>query len=132
MTQGRKCPRAELHWEGDSLDVLRSWPVPVRKDFGLSLGEMQDGRRPRLDNRPMKSVGAGVFELKDSDNSAWYRLMYLKRIGNVIHILHCFTKKTKKTEKMDLETAKARFSQIKNRNVAEERNEKGRRKKQSV
>lgn len=129
MADDTESPRAEIHWEGEFLDVLRSWPVPVRKDFGLSLGEMQEGRRPRLDHRPMKSVGAGVFELKDSDNSAWYRLMYFRRIGNVIHILHCFTKKTKKTEKRDLETARTRFSQVKNRKVAEERDEKGKRKK---
>jgi phage-related protein len=28
----------------------------------------------------MESVGKGVFELKDSDDSKWYRLMYLTRI----------------------------------------------------
>ena len=68
----------------------------------------------------MESVGKGVFELKDSDDSKWYRLMYLTRIGVVIHVLHCFEKDTAKTEKNDLNKARARLS-IVNQRLLEER-----------
>jgi phage-related protein len=36
----------------------------------------------------MPSVGKGVWELKDGDDRTWYRVMYLTRINNVIHVLH--------------------------------------------
>jgi phage-related protein len=111
---------AELAWEGDSYSVLRSWPKAIRIDFGNSLREMQSGHPAKLETRRMESVGKGVFELKDSDDSKWYRLMYLTRIGDVIHVLHCFEKDTAKTEKNDLNKARARLS-IVNQRLLEER-----------
>ena len=51
-------------WEGDSLDVLRTFPEDIRAGFGGSLRAMQLGRLLTCDARPMQSVGAGVFELK--------------------------------------------------------------------
>jgi len=36
----------------------------------------------------------GVFELRDEDRDTWYRVSYVK-IGGVVYVLHCFTKKTK-------------------------------------
>jgi phage-related protein len=41
----------------------------------------------------MSSVGPGVFELRDQDERAWYRAIYLSRVHGVIHVLHCFEKK---------------------------------------
>jgi len=38
--------RAQVSWEGDSLYVLRKWPKPIREDFGVALGEMQEGNAP--------------------------------------------------------------------------------------
>jgi len=40
----------------------------------------------------MQSIGQGVFELKDADESAWYRVVYLARIKNRIFVLDCFMK----------------------------------------
>ncbi len=62
--------------------------------------------------RPMPSIAAGVFELKDSDASKWYRMVYLARIGDTIFILHCFTKNTAKTDRRDLAKAKQRWKQV--------------------
>jgi phage-related protein len=63
----------------------------------------------------MPSIAAGVFELKDSDDSKWYRMVYLARIHDIIYILHCFTKNTAKTERRDLETAERRWKQVQKR-----------------
>jgi phage-related protein len=41
--------------------------------------------------------------------------MYLTRIKNVIHVLHCFEKDSRKTDKRDLETAKSRLSAVQQR-----------------
>ena len=76
-----KSPRiASISWEGDSWEVLKSWPKPVQWDFGNSLREMQHGRSAKLNVRPMQSIGSGVFELKDADENAWYRMVYLARV----------------------------------------------------
>jgi phage-related protein len=115
---------AELAWEGDSYEVLRSWPKAIRLDFGNSLREMQSGRPAKLDTRRMESVGKGVFELKDSDDSKWYRLIYLTRIGDVIHVLHCFEKDSAKTAGNDLNKAKARLSIVNQRLMEERKNAK--------
>jgi phage-related protein len=121
-----KMRRAAVSWEGDSLDVLREWPKPIREDFGVALGEMQEGRTAALPVRPMPSIAAGVFELKDSDESKWYRLVYLARVEDTIYVLHCFTKNTSKTEKRDLATAEQRWKQVQQRLREEQKHEKQR------
>jgi phage-related protein len=115
---------ADIVWEGDSYEVLMSWPKGVRSDFGHSLREMQQGRSAKLDTRRMESVGKGVFELKDSDDSTWYRMMYLTRVGDVIHVLDCFKKKTNKTENKDLSRATTRLSDVNQRLMEERKNAK--------
>ena len=113
-----------ISWEGDSREVLRAWPKAIREDFGVALGEMQEGKMAALPVRPMPSIAAGVFELKDSDESKWYRLVYLARIADIIFVLHCFTKNTAKTERRDLTTAKQRWKQVQQR-LREERTHEG-------
>lgn len=121
----REDPRvATIEWEGDSWDILKSWPKSIRLDFGVSLREMQQGRPPRLDGRPMKSIGDGVFELKDSDESAWYRMIYLARKNDVIFVLDCFEKDSRKTEKHYIKRAAARLKQVRQRLMEERKNAK--------
>jgi phage-related protein len=38
-----------------------------------------------------------VSELKKADERAWYRAIYLSKVGNTIYVLHCFEKKSRKT-----------------------------------
>jgi phage-related protein len=107
--------RAALSWEGDSLEVLKSWPREVQRDMGLSLFKIQEGNRPPLPTRPMQSIGQGVFELKTADEAAWYRVIYLARIENTIYVLDSFTKKSRKTEQKDLKRSRARLSNVRER-----------------
>jgi len=72
----------------------------------------------------MQSIGKGVFELKDSDDKTWYRLIYLARINDVIYVLDCFEKDTAKTEKKDLKRAKTQLSNVKRRLMEERKNAK--------
>ena len=101
--------RAELLWAGDSFETLKSWPKETQRRIGESLGRLQDGLEPSLRSRPMKTVGAGVFELKDQDESKWYRVIYLARVQNRIVVLHSCTKNTAKTESNDLNLAQQRL-----------------------
>lgn len=85
---------------------------------------MQNGRPATLDVRPMPSIARGVFELKTDDERAWYRLVYLARIDDVIYVLDCFEKDTRKTEKKDIKTALARWKSVQQRLLEERRDEK--------
>ena len=102
---------SEVVWEGDSLQVLRCFPDAVRQDLGAELRRLQTGDRP-LNSRPMPSIGARVYELKEQDERAWYRVIYLAKIGNRIHVLHCFEKKSARTGRNDLAVARARLKRV--------------------
>ncbi len=105
---------AKIAWEGDSLDVLRDFPKPVKMDFGAQLRLLQRGELPK-DFKKMNGVGSGVFELREQDASHWYRVIYLAKIDDTIHVLHSFRKKSGKTSKQDIETAKTRLKNVKKR-----------------
>lgn len=105
---------AEIAWEGDSLEVLRTFPVNVRREFGLDIRRLQQGGRP-LSSRPMQSVGKGVFELKQRDEAGWYRVIYLTKVGNTYYILHSFKKQSAKTSPNDLAIAENRLKDVRSR-----------------
>ncbi len=44
--------------------------------------------------------------------SGAYRIIYLTMIGDAVHVLHAFQKKTPATAKRDIDLAKARLRQI--------------------
>ncbi len=124
MAPPAKIRRLLISWEGDTLNVLRGWPKPIREDFGVALGEMQEGRAATLAVRPMPSIAPSIFELKDADERKWYRMIYLARVKDTIYVLHCFEKDTAKTEKRDLNTAEQRWKQVQQRLREEQKDEK--------
>ena len=102
----------DIHWEGDSRQILAGFPEEIREDLGFALFEMQQGKTPSLQARRMHSIGPGVYELKDADEMAWYRVIYLSAIDNVIYVLHCFEKRSRKTDRRDLRIAEERLSTV--------------------
>ena len=106
---------APIHWEGESREVLASFPDGVKASLGFALYELQTGERPSLAVRRMQSLGAGVYELKEGDAKTWYRVIYLSKIDNVIYVLHCFEKQSRKTEKRDLQIAAQRLALVRQR-----------------
>lgn len=118
-----KAKLATVVWEGDSREVLRTFPEEVTQNLGFELWQLQRGERPR-DYRPLPSVGPGVFELRDQDERAWYRVVYLSRIRDVIYVLHCFEKKSREMPRRDFEKAKQRLKAVKSRLSEEKKREK--------
>jgi phage-related protein len=94
-------------------------PMAPRQNLGHQLRLLQKGERP-TNYRPVTSIGSGVFELRDEDERAWYRVIYLSRIAGVIHVLHCFEKKSREIPKNDMPLAQRRFQAVRAR-IAEER-----------
>ena len=103
---------AQVHWVGDSKEVLSAFPHEVKGVFGYSLRRLQKGLIPDCDARRMESVGKGVWELKTSDERTWYRVMYLTQIGDALYVLHAFEKSSQKTDRRDLEIAKSRMKMV--------------------
>jgi phage-related protein len=117
-------PAAELHFEGDSLEVLSSFPDDVKRTLGFSLRQLQIGREPTSQTRSMNSIGSGVYELKEADERAWYRAIYLSKVGNKIYVLHCFEKESRKTGRRDIEIAVQRLKQVRQRLQEQKAHEK--------
>jgi phage-related protein len=111
---------AEVIWLGDSLEVLRGFPSAIQGDLGYALERVQRGQMPP-DSKPMRTVGPGVYELRDQDEGAWYRVFYLKKIADVIYVLHCFEKRTAQTERKDIEVAKERLKRLNEQKRAKEK-----------
>lgn len=111
MVRDRRVDGVEVAWEGDSLKTLRGFPTDVRADLGAELRRLQCGELP-LNSRPMKSIGARVYEIKEQDDRAWYRVVYLAKVENRIYVLHCFEKQSAKTSLRDLQLAKARLQAV--------------------
>ena len=118
-----KTKLATVVWEGDSREALKAFPEEVTQNLGFELWQLQQGGRPR-DYRPLPSVGPGVFELRDQDERAWYRVVYLSRIEDVIYVLHCFEKKSREMPRRDFEKAKQRLKAVKARLAEEKKREK--------
>jgi phage-related protein len=119
----RRPLNAKVAWEGDSRGVLISFPDSVRSNFGFYLWQLQQGETP-TNYRSVTSVGAGVYGLRDQDERAWYRVVYLSRINDVIHVLHCFEKKSRQMPRRDFEKAKQRLKIVRARLAQEKANEK--------
>ena len=105
---------ATVVWEGNSKEVLRSFPDGVRQNFGFALWQLQRGERPN-DFRPLPSIGPGVFELRDQDERGWYRIVYLSRRNDVIYVLHCFEKKSRAMPRKDFAIARQRLKGVRAR-----------------
>lgn len=103
--------------------MLQALPQEVKQNFGFELWQLQQGGRP-ADYRPLPSIGTGVFELRDQDARAWYRVVYLMQINNVIYVLHCFEKKSRKMPRRDFEKAKQRLKAVRARLAEEKKYEK--------
>jgi phage-related protein len=116
---------ADVVWLGDSLEVLQGFPAPVQGDLGYSLYRVQLGQMPP-DSKPMRTVGTGVYELRDQDERAWYRVFYLKKIANVVYVLHCFEKRTAQTERKDIEVARERLKRLSEQQRAKEKRQTAR------
>jgi phage-related protein len=101
----------EVLWLGDSKKVVSRFPASIREDLGFQLYQLQQGKMP-LKSRPMKTIGPGVFELKEQDHQGWYRVIYTIQVKDRVYVLHCFKKKSSKTAGIDLELAKNRLKQV--------------------
>ncbi|MBN9581216.1 MAG: type II toxin-antitoxin system RelE/ParE family toxin [Afipia sp.] len=101
----------EVKWHGSSRSDVEAFPAGVRREAGYQLFQVQTGEDPS-DWKPMPSIGPGVREIRIRQASGAFRIIYLTTIGDVVHVLHAFQKKTQATAKRDIDLAKARLRQF--------------------
>ena len=101
-------------WEGDSREVLRSFPEGVKRDLGTGLMYLQSGAVP-LDSKPLKTGMPGTWELRARDASGQYRAIYVCIVADQIHVLHCFKKTSAKTAAADIDITKTRYRVLRER-----------------
>jgi phage-related protein len=107
MSVGRK----PLHFMGSSHSDLKAFPEEARRDAGFNLDFVQRGFEPE-NWKPIKTVGAGVKEIRVQDARGAYRVIYLATRPEAVYVLHCFQKKTEKTSQRDIDLAQQRFKAI--------------------
>ena len=100
-----------IEFLGDALDALRSFPGGVRREAGFQMDKVQRGGEPD-DWKPMRSVGAGVREIRIRDEAGAFRVIYLARLADAVVVLHCFQKKTEQTSDKDIDLARKRFKEL--------------------
>lgn len=87
------------------------WPLEVKKDLGAILTKLQKGEVVGYpDTEPMRSVAAGVLEIRLKDISGIFRVFYLIKTEHGIVVFHSFKKKSQKTPLHEIETARLRLN----------------------
>ena len=114
---------AEVAWWGDSKEVLSNFPGKIKRNLGFALRMLQSGEEPP-DYRPLPAVAPGIYELREQDERRWYRVAYLSRMNDVIHVLHAFSKKSREIPQNDVNTIRQRLKQAKAWMAEEKKNAK--------
>jgi len=62
--------------------------------------------------KPIKTVGAGVREIRIRCTDGAYRVIYTAKVRDTVYVLHAFQKKAQKTPQRSIELAKKRLKEI--------------------
>lgn len=100
-----------IEFRGSALDDLRAFPPEARSEAGFQLRRIQSGLEA-LDWKPMNTIGTGVREIRISEDSGAFRVIYVTKLEDAIYVLHCFQKKTQKTSAADLALATRRYKEL--------------------
>lgn len=90
---------------------MRDFPEDARDELGEQLWAVQNDREPK-DWKPMPSIGPGVRELRAQEAGGIFRVIYVVKIADKVHVLHAFQKKTQHTAQKDIELAKRRYREV--------------------
>jgi phage-related protein len=106
----RQRVKRPLVWRGSSLEDVRRFPQPARREVGRQLNFMQDGRTP-ADWKSMPTVGHGVLEIR-VHASGEHRVLVVVTFGPEIYVLHAFEKKSRATAGRDIQLARRRYREL--------------------
>lgn len=103
-----------LVWVGSSKDDLLEFPEEIRSSIGYGLYLAQMGEHS-LHSKVLQGFGgAGVLEIKESDESGTFRVVYTVKMPKCVFVLHAFQKKSKqgiKTPTREIDLVKKRLKE---------------------
>lgn len=94
-----------------AFDDPRTTPDEIKEAFTHGLRAARKGKFPES-AKPWKGEGPGVYELRESDASGTYRLVYFVRFEEAVWVLHVWQKKSPsgvKTASDDIDVIKKRL-----------------------
>lgn len=97
--------KKKLNFIGSSKEKLKGFPREATTTLGQDLTRIQYGNDPSDWKAITSGLGKGVVgvkEVRTASNDGWYRVAYVASIGDKVHVLHAFQKKTNETSKQDL------------------------------
>jgi len=97
-------------WVGRTLERIRGFRADARRQVGFQLRRVQDGLDPS-DWKPMRSVGAGVVEIRVHGDGE-YRVLYVAKFAEAVYVLHAFEKRTKQTRQADIELGRRSLVEV--------------------
>jgi len=62
--------------------------------------------------KPLQNIGAGIREIRISEDGNIFRVIYVTKFADKIYVLHSFQKKTQKTSPKDINIIKIRYNSI--------------------
>ncbi len=103
-----------LLWIGSSRQDLKEFPNEVQDEMGHGLYLAQMGDRHNH-AKTLSSLGNGkMVELRETDRSGTYRVIYTVEMAEFVFVLHAFQKKSKSgiaTPKQDIDLIKRRLKE---------------------
>lgn len=101
----------DITFHGTSLCDIKDFPQEARRAAGFQLDRVQTGSEP-TNWKPMVDIGQGVKEIRIKEDDGQYRVIYVAKFADAVHVLHAFQKKTKRTAKADIDLARKRYNEI--------------------
>jgi len=106
----------DIIFHGTSLQDLKDFPQEARRNAGFQLDRVQHGLDP-ADWKPMVNIGQGVNEIRIREDNGQFRVIYVAKLADAVHVLHVFQKKTQRTAKADIDLARKRYRELTGRNL---------------
>lgn len=84
-----------LFWMGSSREDLKEFPDEVQNEMGHGLYLAQMGERHNHAKTLSGMGSAKIIEIRETDRSGTFRIVYTIEMADCIFVLHAFQKKSK-------------------------------------
>ena len=104
-----------ISWLKPALKAFEKFPEPAKEQATTALRIAAQGETSDI-AKPMKGLGAGVFEIALPYRGDAYRVVYAVQAGRDLWVVHAFQKKSKtgiKTPKQEIDLIRERIGRLK-------------------
>ena len=103
-----------VSWVTAAEKAFQQFPAPVQSQMRTALEVAAAGQTTDI-AKPMKGLGAGVYELRIAYRRNAYRADYAVQIGSDLWVVHAFQKKSTqgiKTPKKEIDLIRSRLKRL--------------------